>query len=164
MPRIIFAVLLSILFIIGCGEKAEEKMIEKQIKKATGSDANVDISDNKINIVSSTKEGKFSMSMGESVEIPKDFPTDIFIYKPSETVAAIKMPEGFSISLKTGNDITKVTASYQKKMKSEGWSEKASMNFSGQQVLVYEKENRNANISIASTEGETNITLTIVKN
>lgn len=164
MPKIIFAVLLSILFICGCGEKAEEKMLEKQIKKATGSDAHVDISDNKIHISGKTGEGDFTMSIGDSAKIPKDFPADIFIYTPSETVAAMKMPEGFSVSLKTGNDTANVAASYQKKMKSEGWSEKATMNFSGQQVLVYEKENRIANIAIASTEGETNITLTIGKN
>jgi hypothetical protein len=164
MPKIILTIFLSIFFIIGCGEKAEEKAIEKQIEKSTGSAAKVDISDNKMEIAGSTEEGNFTMSMGESVEMPKDFPTDIFIYKPSKTVAAIKMAEGYSISLKSESDVAKVAKAYQKEMKSEGWSEKATMNFSGQQVLVYEKEDRIANIAIASTEGETNISLTIGKN
>nr|CBX26725.1 hypothetical protein N47_A07540 [uncultured Desulfobacterium sp.] len=151
------------MFFYGCGEKAEETAIEKQIKKATGSEAKVDISDNKIHIAGNTEQGSFTMSVGKSAEIPKDFPTDIFIYKPSQTAAAMKMPEGYSISLTTENEVAKVAQTYQKEMKSEGWSEKANMNFSGQSVFVYEKDSRIANIAIASAEGITNITLTIAK-
>ncbi|MBU4010222.1 MAG: hypothetical protein KJ882_05600, partial [Proteobacteria bacterium] len=62
------------------------------------------------------------------------------------------------------NEVAKVAEAYQKEMKSEGWSEKATMNFGEQSVFVYEKESRIANIAIASTDGKTHITLTIGKN
>jgi len=161
MTRFCFIVFLIILFAVGCGEKATEKAIEKKIEESTGSDAKVDLSDKGMKVSGETEKGNFSFTTGESVEIPEDFPADVFIYSPSKTMMAMKMPEGHSLSLSTENDVKKVTQTYQQEMKAKGWSEETSMNMGNQSVLMYKKENRVANIAIAEGDDNTQITVTV---
>jgi hypothetical protein len=158
--------LICLIFIIavGCGKTAEEKAVEKQIEKATGGDAKVDISKKGMKIEGETAEGKYSVSTGESVKIPKDFPDDVFIFSPSKAIAAMKMAQGYSISLKTGKKVEEIAGTYKEEMESRGWSEQTSMKMGPQTMLVYKKESRIANITVAEADDETQINLTVTSN
>jgi len=164
MARFCFWVIFLILFAVGCGETVEEKAMEKKIKAATGADADIDLSEKGMKIKGDTDGGKFTVSTGKLVEIPKDFPSDVFIFSPSKAVVAIKMPKGYSVSLTTGEDLPTVEKTYKREMQAKGWSEATSMNMGDQSMLMYEKKNRAANITIASTEGETQIVVMITTN
>ncbi len=161
MARFCFCVFFFIFFAVGCGETIEEKAMEKKIEAATGADAEVDLSEKEMTVTGETEKGKFTVSIGESVEIPKDFPADVFIFRPSKAVATIKMPEGYSVSLTTGKDVPTVVKTYKREMQAKGWSKATSINMGDQSMLMYEKKNRAANITIASMEGKTQITVMI---
>lgn len=161
MLRFRFVVVVMMAFALGCGESVEEKAMEKQIEKETGGKTDVDLSEKGMKVTGETEKGKYAFSSGESVEIPKDFPTDVPIYSPSKAVMAMKMPEGHSVSLTTTKDVAEVAKSYQQEMKAKGWSEETSMNMGGQSVLMYKKENRVTTISIAQAKGGTQISLTV---
>jgi len=79
-----------VLIATGCGKTPEEKVIEKRIEEATGADAEVDLSKKGMKISGETESGEFTVSTGEGTEIPKDFPTDVFIYRPSRVMTAIE--------------------------------------------------------------------------
>jgi hypothetical protein len=151
-----------ILIVAGCGKSSEEKAMEQKIEEATGADAEVDLSKKGMKVTGETEDGKYTVSAGESTEIPKDFPADVFIYRPSKAVVAMKIPEGHSIALTTRDDQSKVLSAYAREMKAKGWSEGASVSMGPQSVLVYEKNERAANISIVpSGEGvQINVTVT----
>jgi len=164
MAKYIICLLCLILMLAGCGKSPEEKAIEKAVEKSTGADAEVDLSNKGMKISGKTEEGAFSLSTGEGTEIPKDFPADVLIYRPSKVGSAMNMPEGQSIALTTSDDSTKVAETYKREMTAKGWSEQASMNMGAQSMLVYEKEERVAHITIAPMDGETQITVMVTKN
>ena len=153
--------LCALLLAAGCGKSAEERAVEKQIEKATGADADVDLSKKGMKIAGKTEGGKYTVTTGDKTEIPEDFPSDVFIYRPSKAVMAMKVPEGYSIALSTEDDRSKVVNTYKREMKAEGWSEKATMNMGPQSVLVYEKDGRNANISIGPSGEAVQISLVV---
>lgn len=153
-----------VLIATGCSKTPEEKVIEKRIEEATGADAEVDLSRKGMKISGETEGGEFTVSTGEGTEIPKDFPADVFIYRPSKVMTAMKMPEGQSLALTTKDNGPKIAETYKREMTAKGWSEQASMNMGAQSVLVYEKKERAANITIAPMDGETQITVTVTTN
>jgi len=161
MTRLISIAFCLLLIVAGCGGSADEEAVEKKIEAATGGEAEVDLSEDAMEIEGKTEEGEYAMSVGEKTEIPKDFPGDVFIYKPSTPAMSMKVPEGHSLTLITSDDRAKVTETYKEKMEADGWSEEGSMNMGGQMMLVYKKDGRVANIGIASVDDKTQITLTV---
>lgn len=150
-----------LLILNGCGNSAQENAIEKIIEKETGSKAEVELSQKGMKITGESEGEKYSVTTGDATEIPKGFPEDVPLYSPSKALGATAVDSGYSLLLATGDNIDKVTSGYRKQMISRGWSELSSMNIGGQQMLVYEKEGRAANIGIMSVEGETRITVTV---
>jgi hypothetical protein len=147
----------------GCGKEVQESAVEKKIEQATGGDADVEMSDDGMKITGKTEEGDYALTTGEETEIPDDFPSDVFIYRPSTAVMAMKVPGGHSVTLSTGDDREKVVEAYKKKMEAEGWSEEGSMNMGSNTMLVYGKDGRNASVNIVPSDDKVQINLTVGK-
>jgi hypothetical protein len=145
----------------GCGKEVQESVVEKKIEQATGGDADVEMSDDGMKITGKTDEGEYAITSGEEAEIPDGFPSDVFIYRPSKAVMAMKVPRGHSISLTTLDDKDKVVETYKKEMEGEGWSEEGSMNMDSHTMLVYEKDGRNASVNILPSEDKVQINVTV---
>ena len=161
MTKYIICLLGLILVAAGCGGGSQERVLETSIEQATGGDAEVNISNDKMEISGMTEDGEFSLTSGEGAEIPSNFPSDVPIYKPSTVISSMNMPEGQTVGLKTDDDSKKVTEDYKRMMTGEGWTEQASMNMGGQSVLMYEKGDRGAQITIVPMDNETQIMLAV---
>jgi len=163
MARFFLFALCLLILAFGCDKSSEEKAMEKEIEKRTGGTADVDLSKNNMKITGETEGGKYSVSSGEGTEIPKGFPDDVFVYRPSKTAMAMEIPEGYSLALTTPDDSSKVLSAYRQEMKAKGWSEETSMKMESQSVLVYEKDERMVNISIVSAGEGIQISMTVTK-
>ncbi len=163
MAKCIICLSCLILMLAGCGKSPDEAAIERQIERATGSDADVDISDDSYKISGTTEDGEFSLSSGEGTEIPPDFPEDVLIYRPSSVSMTMNMPEGQSLTLTTSDDSKKIAEAYKREMIEKGWSEQASINMGSQSMLSYKKEERVANVTIVPSDDETQIMLVVGK-
>ena len=152
MARYMICVFCLMLILAGCGKEVQESTMEKKIEQATGGDAEVDLSDDGMKITGKTEEGEYAITSGEETEIPEDFPSDVFIYRPSKAVMAMKVPDGYSVTLTTKDDKAKVVEAYKGQMQAKGWSEEGSMNMGSHSMLVYEKDGRNANINIIPSD------------
>lgn len=162
MAKFNFILLLCVILLaVGCGKSSEEQAIEKQIEEATGADADVDLSKKGMKVTGETEGGKYTVTTGGETEIPKDFPADVFIYRPSKAIMAMTIPEGHSIALTTRDDRSEVFNAYRREMKAKGWSEETSMNIGPQSVIVYEKNDRAANISIVPSGEALQINVTV---
>lgn len=163
MTKYLLCVSCLILMLTGCGGSPDEAIIEKQIEQATGSDADVDISEDSYKISGKTEDGEFSLSSGEGTEVPADFPDDVLIYLPSSVSMTMNMPEGQSLTLTTGDDSEKIEEAYKREMIAKGWVEEASIDMQSQLMLAYKKDDRVANITIVPSDGETQIMLIVGK-
>jgi outer membrane lipoprotein-sorting protein len=161
MTRLLWVALCVLLIVAGCGGSADERAVEKKIEAETGGKADVDISKGTMEVTGKTDEGEYSMAAGKETKIPEDFPGDVLIYKPSEAVMAVTVPEGNSVTLTTQDDRDKVVAAYKKEMVGQGWSEEGSMTMGSSVMLIYKKDDRTASINVTTTEEATQITLTV---
>lgn len=160
-----FITFISVMVILGCDEKAEEKaaekMAEKAIESSIGGNAEVDIEENSFRI--QTEEGEMTMTAGDSVKLPADFPRDVFLYKGANLNTAMELPEGFNLMFQTKDNPTKVSEAYLAEMEAKGWSKEMSMDMGEQTMMVFKKDERIVNLSIASHEETTQIALTVAK-
>lgn len=161
------AVLLS-----GCGkakksisEKIAEKVAEKamamSIKNSKGEDAKVDIADGKVSIKS--KEGETTYSVGEGASIPADFPKDVYVFKDAAIQMAMKVPDGFMLSLKVGQPTAKLAESFEAEMKAQGWEQEGSFDMGGSRSLTYKKGERQATVMLNKSDDGTDVMLTVVE-
>jgi hypothetical protein len=157
MTKYIICLSCLILVLSGCGKSPEEKILEEQIEAATGADAEIDLSNERMNISGKTEDGSFSISSGEGTDVPENFPSDVLVYKPSKVQATMDMPQGHSLTLSTTDDGKKVQDAYKSEMTSKGWSEQASINMGSRSMLTYKKEDRVAQITISPSDNETQI-------
>lgn len=153
-----------VLLSAGCGNRIDEKAIERVVEKETGADADVDISEEGMNIRGRTEDGEFSISSGENAEVSENFPSDVLVYKPSEVSTSMDMPQGQSLTLTTTDDAQKVLEKYKQEMTANGWSEKTSMLSGDQSMLIYGKEERAVQIHIMTSDDKTEIVLIASEN
>lgn len=164
--RILISLLVSVLMIgCSCGEKADEKVAEKAAEKAieahTGKDADVKIDKESMRI--NTKDGEMSMTSGKSAKLPDNFPNDIPMYRGYVLDMAMEVPQGYSLSFTSKDEMSTVAEWYLKEMVNKGWAKEASMDMGDQTMLVFKKGERGVNLVIAPDEDQTRISLNSVK-
>jgi hypothetical protein len=160
-----FIMFAAIMVMFGCGEKGKEKAAEKVMEKIIESNmdgkADIDIEKNSFRI--QTEEGEMTMTAGDSVKLPDGFPKDVFLYKGAVLNTAMELPQGFNLMLQTKDDPSKISETYLTEMEAKGWSKEMSMDMGGRKMLAFQKDERIANVSIASHDEMTQIALTVEK-
>ena len=160
-----FIMFAAIVVIFGCGEKGEEKAAEKVMEKAIesnmGGNAEVDIEKNSLRI--QTEEGEMTMTAGEAVKLPADFPKDIFLYRGADLNMAMELPQATNLMFETKDSVSEVSQAYLDEMRKKGWAKEMSMDMGGRQMMVFTKDDRTANVSVASDEEMTQIALTVAQ-
>jgi hypothetical protein len=150
---------------VGCKKAAEEAMeaaIESQIAKEGGS-ANVEIGDDDTSFKFEDKKSGAKMAFGKNVEMPKDFPQDIPVYKSMKLAMAHSQPEDktFMVQGITSDAVATVAAFYADELKKQEWAEDSNVEQGDKmRVLVYKKERRTLNLVLVTTDEGTNIMIT----
>ncbi len=150
---------------VGCKKAAEEAMeaaIESQIAKEGGS-ANVEIGDGDASFKFEDKKSGAKMAFGKNVEMPKDFPQDIPVYKSMTLAVAHSQPEDktFMVQGVTSDAVAKVAAFYAAETAKQGWTEESNMEQGDEmRAVVYKKEQRSLNLVLATTDEGTSIMIT----
>jgi hypothetical protein len=150
------------ILMAGCGKKIEEKisqkLAEKAIEHGTKGKAKVDLSGGSMKI--ETKEG--TMAGGTAAKIPDNFPSDIFLLKPSKVIMSMESADkGLGVGLETDKDAASVTETYKKSMTGSGWTQKSAVAAGKMAMLAYEKEKRTVNIIINQKDAATNILINV---
>ncbi len=136
MLRFCLWLFILVFLLVGCGRDAEEQIIETQVDKYTD-------------------------SIDKPVEIPADFPADVYIYPRSNAIDVTKTPEAYSLTLSTSHESARIAETYRRQMMINGWSVKASTNNGTEFLFAYTKEDRVANVAIVPAKGKVHIKLTV---
>jgi len=175
-----FFILSLALVLAGCEKAPEQTATEKEMGGSTETDTQVEVpksettmteSETRVEVPESettptedTQRESLTMSSGEDAEVPKDFPSDVYIYSPSEVVTTMDTPGGSVLGLTTADDAAKIAETYQREMVDRGWSEQTTVNNGEQIMLMYKNDERSANITIGSKDGASQIMVTATKN
>lgn len=166
--RLMFAIAAMVsvgILMVGCGkkvgEKAAEKLLEKAIEKQGGGKAKVDITDGSMKVV--TDKGEVSASYGAKVEVSKDWPADVPVYKNGTVTSSMKVPEGFHVIMNTSDSQDKVIENMKSDLTSKGWTEEASINLEQQKTASFKKEERRVMVTTLTDGGKTLVTITVAK-
>ncbi len=149
----------------GCKKAAEEAMeaaIESQIAKDGGS-ANVEIGNDDASFKFEDKKSGAKMAFGKNVEMPKDFPQDIPVYKSMTLAMAHSQPEDktFMVQGVTSDAVAKVAAFYADELKKQEWAEDSNIEQGDKmRAVVYKKDQRSLNLVLATTDEGTSIMIT----
>jgi hypothetical protein len=157
---VIGMLMVSCLMLAGC-KKASEKIAEKAIESGMakeGIKAKVDASGQTVTI--QDKDGKSVYVAGKSATLPDNFPKDVYVYEGASIMASISVPDGFNLSLETGDSADKVMNAIKSKMTVLGWKEEMTMNQGNNTMVGYKKEKRTAMYSV-NTDKKTMISMTV---
>ncbi len=155
--------LLLVVVMVGasCGQKAAEEKIENDIESATNGDAEVDLDDNSVKV--NTNEATFEA--GESVDLPEDFPSDVFVIDGT-IIAAVTVEEGdsYSLNIQTSKSVSDAKAEYEEELEADGWDINVSMDLGGSSTMSAEKDDRLTTITISEVDSVTTVIQTTTKN
>jgi len=152
-----------VVLVAGCGYDSEEKVVEEMLEKSTGGDTEVDITEQQVTIKGETEEGRYTVTGGEDIKLPEDFPADIAIYPAAKVISSMQMQGGISLVMTSSDDKDKVTATLKQEMGAKDWTVKQAMNMGTQSMLLFVKNERNVNVSIGSMGNETQISISVMK-
>lgn len=163
------ALLLAIaaMQVTGCRKVAEEAA-EQAVEQATGVDVEQD--GDSVTITSEDDEGgQVNITTGEGAEVPDEFPDDFPLYDGDVTgSSSVASPDGSMVvvTVETKDDFDTVKDFFDKAFADEGWNVIFQMSSSegGSQGISYtlEKDERNATLTIDTTDGVTTITHTVM--
>lgn len=125
-----------VFLLAGCGERAEEQIIETQVDK-------------------------YTVPIDRHVEIPEDFPADVYIYPRSNAIDATKTPEAYSLTLSTSHEVPRIAETYRRQMTIKGWSIEAATTSETESLFAFTKEDRVANVVIGPAKEKVHIRVTV---
>lgn len=135
-------------------EKIGETVTEGVLEKVTG--GNVDVKNGGEEVTFKDEKTGGSMSFGENVKLPDDFPKEALLY-PGAAVKGVTMSlkEGTTswVMLETADDTTKVSDWYVKEAKDKGWTEDSNMNFDGTVMRTWSKNDETEKIGLTVSAG-----------
>lgn len=131
------------LALAACAEKASEASAEAAIEASTGGKADVDIEGDTTKITMQTEQGQATMSAGENVALPADFPKDVVLAKEHKVVSVFTAQGATSMAYTTTAKLADLVAEQDAAMKAEGWTQSMSMNADAKSsLLAFKKESR----------------------
>lgn len=116
---------------------------------------NVQINGQNGSVTVKSDNGQSTASYGSNVSLPKNFPSDLPIYKPSTLVGATASDnKNYSATAKTNDSVDTVLNYYRTNMANQGWTSDNESSFTDGTLLSFKKDNRAATISVTNQKTE----------
>jgi hypothetical protein len=128
---------------------AIEKGISKQIEKETGQKANIQITDDGVDV--RDEKGQQQFAVGTKSTLPSDFPKDVPVFQPSKIISTMNMGGNSMVGFESTASSADILAFYQAQLGSKGWKGQTTTSSEGTAAL-YTKDSRTVMVAVAPTE------------
>lgn len=154
----LFAV--ALVFISGCGA-ANNFVAEKAMEAASGGKAKVDVNGNAVTV--KTADG--TATWGDT-KLPDNWPSDAPVYPGTKVAYAGSSNQtngqsGSMVMLQSTDSGDKVVEFYKKELATQGWKIEGTFSADGTTTFMATKDTRALSMSVAMSDGETVITMTV---
>lgn len=144
------------LTLAACAQKAEEAAAENAIEAASGGKADVDIDGNSTKITVQTEQGEATVSTGEDVALPADFPSDVVLADQRKVVSVFTAEGATALSYTTEGALAELVNAQAEAMKGQGWKQTMAMDSDGKSSMrAFNKEGRDVVISYGADDAGT---------
>ena len=153
--------LILVIGLSGCGtESYMENKIEREMEKSLGQNVDIDMDGDAVKI--KTDDG-FFVESGENVELPSDFPKDVYMVE-GKIKSVMKNPVGggYSVSIETEKSVEDVKNIYTEKLPEDGWVLNMQMSLGEMAVVSGTKDASSVSVSITIQDEKTFVVLTVV--
>lgn len=141
------------LALSACGKSASDRIAEAAVSAASGQDVEIDDDGGKVTLHG--KDGDVEMQSGEDVELPKDFPDDVYLPEHYRVRSVMKLPQASMVQVTAKGSVGGLYKEADARMQAQGWEQTMAMQQSADtRMLVYKKDSRQAMLTINSGGGE----------
>ena len=109
------------------------------------------------------EKGEYSFASDETGLDAKSFPKDILFYPESKLITSISSPESDIFVLNSKDAYKDIAEKYRSDMKEKGWSETTFVSDESAVSIIFEKEERTLNFTVAKEEGSSTISIARTK-
>ncbi|MDX9893754.1 MAG: hypothetical protein RB292_05115 [Patescibacteria group bacterium] len=159
-PKIFY--LLAVLMLLtatGC-TSLTDKVAEKYVEGATGTD--IDVDGNSVQITD--REGNV-ISVDSGNTLPADWPKGVVYYQAGTITdsSSLDLPQGknFNLIILTTDDLDKIFAYYKDQLESDAWEIKLESHAEGNSLLLAEKDNLSLSLMVELRDDQWQITQTV---
>lgn len=93
-----------------------------------------------------TENGKITITEGE---VPKNFPSDITVYKGTQVITSTEAKDGISLTLKTTDSVKKAATFYKDDLAKNGWKKITSDTLKGSYLITAKKGDRELVLTVS---------------
>jgi hypothetical protein len=105
---------------------------------------------------------KFEASIGEEVDLPKDFPEDVPVFPGSTTMASMSSPdEGMIVTFKSTDEQQAIFDFYQSGLEEAGWDVLEDTTFGNRLAFDALKDSRKVSVVVAGTKGDARVSIIV---
>jgi hypothetical protein len=138
--------LLAAVALAGCGRDSAEEAAEK-LAKANGVDMDIKHDGAGGTSVTIGGENGASVTAGENVSLPKDFPGDVPAYPKWKIMATSGMQGGATIYAQSDDKMADIADYFDKELAAQGWTKSPNaMTTNDMRTQSYEKEKRRVDL------------------
>lgn len=105
---------------------------------------------------------KFEASIGDEVDVPKDFPKDVPVFPGSTPMASMSSPdEGMIVTFKSTDEQQAIFDFYQSGLEDAGWDILEDTTFGNRLAFDALKDGRKVSVVVAGTKGDARISVIV---
>ncbi len=105
---------------------------------------------------------KFEASIGDEVDLPKDFPEDVPVFPGSTPMASMSSPdEGMIVTFKSTKEQQEIFDFYQSGLEDAGWEVLEDTTFGNRLAFDALKDSRKVSVVVAGTKGDARVSIIV---
>jgi hypothetical protein len=106
--------------------------------------------------------GAFQASIGDDVQVPDSFPSDVLMFPNASPMAAMTAEsEGTIVTFRSEAPQPEIYEFYKKQLSDDGWAIESEKSLGGQLSIQAVKAGRKASVTIAGTRGDSRISVIV---
>jgi hypothetical protein len=145
-------------------DAAAEAAAEQAAEAATGQEVDVERNaDGSTTTTVETADGTASVSSGENLQLPADFPGDVHLPDGYSIRGVFQMGGAYTITLRAQASVGSVFEDYHQKMTAAGWQQQMASQNNEAAMLVFQNGQRNLMVNLvpaADAPGSVDVSLT----
>jgi hypothetical protein len=139
------------LLLGGCGKSPAEAATEAAIRASTGKDVKVERDGDQVTF--QTEEGEMTISGGENLALPADFPADVYLPPGYQVKSLMNVAQASIVQLAAPGSLAELSGAADAAMLGHGWKQTMAMQQDDFRMYSYEKSERAASLTLSPGEG-----------